>query len=215
MEKGFSISLATSGDKVIIKDTTEWGVGDDAIDRNSIALVAGLTKFDENIGWTYMNPINQTSGISYSPSFTNNERSEFQFNLSRDGYYVCRFIFAPIASLATTEGSVYYNVVENQLYLRNETDWVAVTEKELFESTDPVISDIDKGLGFSPILEKSLNRIWQRYENDSFPVKGKDYTNFYTGYGMLIGAISSLRQQNFTEYDRKIVLANRLVDRWK
>lgn len=215
MNKDFSVSLGVPGERIILKDLTEWGTGDNPINRNSIALIAGVSKFDKDLGWMSLDPTEGFPQLSYDPLASNVERTEFSFDLEVDGYHRAIFIFAEVDDdSATTDGSVYYSTSDDKVFIKKDGVWVNVSLHQLFEESE-ILSDVYKDLGFSPLLEKSLDVIWQRYENDAFPAQGKDYKNFYVGYGMLVGAISSLRQANFAEYDRKIRLANRLVNRWK
>lgn len=215
MTKDFSISLDVTGSKVTVIDQTEWGTGEDPINRNSIALIAGISKFNTELSWISLDPSPGYSQVSYDTSFTNSERTEFCFDLGEDGYHIVRFIFAPLNdNSSTAEGSVYYDTALGSIFLLKQGVWTVVSPKQLFQE-NTIMSSVMKEVGFNPKLEKMLDFIWQRYENDAFPANGKDYTSFYTGYGMLVSSISSLRQENFAEYDRKITLANRLVKRWK
>ena len=212
MARDFSIKFNLNGDKVLVTDETNWT--EDSDDRSQIAIifVAGIFVEDEEF-----NSLETTTGFSniyFDTSFTNEEQSSTSFDVGLDGYHRVIAIYADLNSpQSNVENYVYYSSSQNQVFIRKNNSWQAIDVNDLVSEPN-IINATVKDVGFSPNLERSMAKIWNRYEDNSFPVKGSDFKNFYTIYGIFVGAISSIRQLAYAEYHRKIELANRIVKRW-
>lgn len=213
MERDFKVTIDVSGENVIITDSSNWG--EEIGDRKDYALICGVFKFLKEGNFIPLTINDGSNQISWSPIFDNEEESNFSFKLGEDGYHKGVLVFAILDDFSIeTEGIVVYQTSNNKLFIREDSSWVEKQIEDILLSENKIRS-AEKDLGFNVRLEKKLSAIWNRYENNALPAKGEDFKNFYTGYGVLLGAISSLRQMAFAEYDRKIQLANKLVSRWK
>lgn len=213
MEIKYSYQINQTGEQIILTDEIEWGVAPNP-SRALYALFAGVVKFSRDGEDSYLEKDSSFNYGYYSPDFDDTVRNIFRFNLGNDGYHILKLI--PIIlndNTATEVGSLYFDTTEEQIYKRESTGWIPLTYEEMILDKE-IIGVSTKKVAIHPKFEKTLDKIWKSYESDAFPAFGKDYTNFYLGYGMLIGAAASVRQGNFEEYDRKITLSNQLSRRW-
>lgn len=213
MEIEYGYQINQTGEQIIVTDSTGWGVSPNP-NRSAYALFAGVVKFFRNSDDTFLEKANGYNYSYYSPDFDNTVRSVFRFNLGTDGYHVIKLI--PVIlnnNTATLDGSLYFNTIEQQIYRMKSGSWEAVSYEEMILDPD-IIGVSVKKVAVHPKFEKMLDKIWKSYEEDAFPKNGADYNNFYLGYGMMIGAIASLKQGSWEEYDRKITLATQLSKRW-
>lgn len=210
MAKDFSITINQSGNNIILSDTTVWA--DEPETRVSKAVVAGILKYNDDGSSFDILPVSngsQNIAVVADPAV-------FSFDIGGDGYCKSLMVYADLDTLqGSGNGRVLFTQVDSRYFIVVEGVNVEVTYEELIKRND-IHADyfVMKESGFSSFLEKSLDSIWKRYETVGLPHEGKDFRNFYTGYALLLGAISSLRQSAFFEFDRKIKWANKLVSKW-
>lgn len=204
MAKTQQYTLSQDGTKTTITDTTVWGGAEGA--RASYAIIFGLLKFT-------------TSGFSpcslagSAPVNTVDLNPSFVFDNKDDGWYVIRAVYAAIDTAASVEGSVYYNTANSTIHLYTQGAWSIVSYITLMTYNSTLTSEVKTDIGFSPVLEKSIDKIWYEYFKTRQIHDGKDYKNFSLLYALLVGARSSLAEAAYAEFDDKISNANKIAQR--
>lgn len=213
MEITYTFILDQTGETIKVTDTTDWGVLPNP-DRVDYALLCGVVKFLRNGTDSPLGVSNGSSGVVYSALFDNTERSEFTFDLGKDGYHYIRMI--PIIlddNSSTTNGDSYYDTSTDKIYLRESNAWVEKTYSEMLLHSS--VNDAeDSDIGVNPKLDKKLDNLLRRYEALGLPIEDKNFYNFLIGYSLMVGSIASLNQGAYTEYDRKIAQVTNLAKRW-
>jgi hypothetical protein len=213
MEFKYDYTLDQKGERVIVTDRTEWA--DVAGERRSeYAIIFNVIKYNKDGNWTRLDA--ESVNIIFDPSFDNDEQSAVAFRLGNDGYHIVKVIYAGLDTTYPDSSSVMINSQLLQFHAQlGSAAFEPTTEDFLVFEEEERLGVVPEHAGFNPKLEKQLDQIWARYEEKGVPHQGKDYGYFYIGYGLLLGAISSLRQEAFAEYDRKINAALTLLRRWK
>lgn len=197
-------SLSQDGLKTTVTDTTTWGDEDGA--RSSYAIIIGLLKYN-------------TSGFlpcslaGSPPVNTSDENPQFVFDNSNDGYYKIRSVYAGIDTSPSEEGSVYYDVDLDKIFLYSDGSFSEVTYNELMSYSGTLLDEVILDIGFSPTLEKAIDKIWYEYFKTRQIHNGKEYKDFSLLYALLIGARSSLLETAYVEFDSKIENANKIAQR--
>jgi len=202
MAKTQTYKLSQDGLNTTITDTTVWG----GVDGNRVdyAVVFGLLKYS-------------TSGFSpaalagSSPVNILDENPAFIFTNKDDGYYRIRAIYASINSAASVEGAVYYNTTESQLYLYTNGAFSPVSYTQLVTYNGDLIEEITVDVGFSPALQKAIDKIWYQYFISRQLYEGKEYKDFSLLYALFVGANASIAESAFVEYDVKIKNAYKIA----
>lgn len=187
--------LSNDGLFTTVKDITDWD--SHGSPRSDYVVIAGLLKW----GTSGFAPCTVESGSFYNVS---DEQPEFLFRNRNDGYYKVRNVYALKNSAPSVEGSVYFNTSTNKIFLYTNGSFSEVSYTNLLLYNGDLSDEFQFNLGFSPSLEKAIDKIWYEYYKSRRVHDGKDYDNFSILYALLIGARSSLLEGNFTEFDSKI-----------
>lgn len=202
MAKTQEYKLSQDGKKTLVSDTTVWG-GENG-ERSSFALIFGLLKYSE-------------SGFSVCPLFGSDpvnivdDNPTFVFSNKSDGYYRIRAVYAGVNSSASQEGSVYYDTSQEKIYLYTEGSFKEVSYSELMLYNNDLLDEVKTDIGFAPILQKAIDKIWYEYFVSRQIHDGKDYKNFSLLYALFVGASASLAEGAFAEYENKIANANKIA----
>lgn len=204
MAKTQEYKLSQDGTKTTVTDTTVWGGAEG--ERSSYAIIIGLLKYTTSgfspCSLAGSDPVNT---VDLNPSFI--------FNNKNDGYYVIRSIYAPLNTAPSVEGSVYYNTSTQEIYLYTDGSFSVVTYTQLMTYQSEVTDQILLDIGFSPVLEKAMDKIWYEYFKSRQIHDGHSYKDFSLLYALLVGARSSLYEAAYTEFDSKIENANKIAQR--
>lgn len=204
MAKTQEYKLSQDGTKTTVTDTTVWGGAEG--ERSSYAVIIGLLKYSTSgfypCALAGSDPVNLAD---LNPSFV--------FSNSSDGYYVIRSVYAPLNTAPSTEGSVYYNTSTSQIFLYSAGSFSAVTYTQLMTYQGDIVGEVKLNIGFSPVLEKAMDKIWYEYFKSRQIHDGQSYKDFSLLYALLVGARSSLAEAAYTEFDSKIENANKIAQR--
>lgn len=202
MAKTQDYIMSRDGLTTTVSDTTDW-TGPDG-PRSNYAIIGALLKYS-------------TSGFSPCVSEgtdnvnINDENPSFIFRNKSDGFYRARTIYASINSAPSEQGAVFYNSSDQSLNLYDNGSFRVVSYSELVTYQGDLLDEVLTDIGFSPTLEKAIDKIWYEYFVTRQIHEGKDYKNFSLLYALLVGANSSLAEGAFVEYDSKIQNANKIA----